>query len=94
MKSLRKRVKSLEQDINNESWYGSTKSRLNDGAKRLAKLEQEVSVLKDIIKTSGIVEDIDLSDVRYRTEISYAGVFGFPVEQKIPYVINEVKTKG
>lgn len=94
MKTLRKRVKFLEREISGDIWYGSVKKRLDNGQERLAKLEHEISVLKDIIRTAGIVEDIDLSDVRYRTEINYEGIFGIPVEKKIPYVINEVKTKG
>lgn len=98
--STKSRLKKLERELfetNSSYWLSATtKERLDDGYKRLSKLEIRVAQLESIIEDAGIVEDVDMSDVKYREKeiVLEGGLFGpQKYTQKIPYVVNEVKVK-
>ena len=58
----------------------------------LAKLQKEVDYLNDVIKESGIVEDVDVSDIKFKETEHSSIVFG-PYKTRSAYQINKVKVK-
>ena len=96
--SVKKRLKSIERELFEESSWSHTtvKTQIHEANKRLFKLETRVSQLESIIEDAGIIEDIDMSDVKYREKevVLENGLFG-PQKyvNKIPYIVNEVKVK-
>ena len=64
----------------------------------LKQLREEVATAKAGIKNltnilieANIIEDIDMSDVKYREVIDSDG--WFTVKRNVPYIVNEVKVK-
>lgn len=58
----------------------------------IATLKAEVRNLTDILVEANIIEDIDMSDVKYRT-IKYDNGGWYPQTIRVPYIVNEVKVK-
>jgi hypothetical protein len=76
----------------NEVEYLGT--RVTNLRETIAKLEDKVDLLEKIITKSGLIEDLDMTDVLYRTEVvddPYG--WGFASTRKIPFVVNEVRVK-
>lgn len=97
-KSIKKRVELIEKDINLNGGYfqTTTKDRLDDGNRRLIKLEVRLAQIEKIIEDAGIIEELDMSDVQYRDKeiVLSNGLFGpQSYTVKAPYVINSVKVK-
>jgi hypothetical protein len=76
----------------NEVEYLGT--RVTNLRETVAKLEDKINLLEKILVKSGIIEDLDMTDVLYRTEAfddPYG--WGFSTTRKIPFVVNEIKVK-
>ena len=54
-------------------------------------LKAEVENLTNILVEANIIEDIDMSDVKYRRVIDRDG--WYPFKRNVPYIVNEVKVK-
>jgi cob(I)alamin adenosyltransferase len=98
--SVKNRLKKVEKDLfesSNHYWLpDSTKYKLESNEKRISKLETRIEQLESIIEDAGIIEDIDMSDVKYREKsVQYTGGLFGPTTftHKVPYVVNEVKVK-
>jgi hypothetical protein len=57
----------------------------------IAVAKAEVKNLTDILIEANIIEDIDMSDVKYRQVIDYSSFY--PIKRNVPYIVNEVKVK-
>ena len=76
----------------NEVEYLGT--RVTNLRETVAKLEDKINLLEKILVKSGIIEDLDMTDVLYRTEpFDNPYGWGFSITQKIPFVVNEIKVK-
>jgi hypothetical protein len=62
----------------------------NEFDRILGELESQVNVLEEVLIKSGIIEDLDLSDVLYRTQ---KDLWSYNFAKKIPFVVNEAKVK-
>ena len=58
----------------------------------IATLKAEVENLTDILVEANIIEDIDMSDVKYRKVVDRNGGW-FAFKKTVPYIVNEVKVK-
>lgn len=57
----------------------------------ISTLKAEVKNLTDILVEANIIEDIDMSDVKYRTVKDISGWYEY--NRRVPYIVNEVKVK-
>lgn len=77
-----RRVKHL-RERNNEI--------LKELREEISTLKAEVRNLTNILVEANIIEDIDMSDVKYRTVVIEDA--WFPIKRQVPYIVNEVKVK-
>lgn len=59
---------------------------------KVSKLERRIIELTDILLEANIIEDIDMTDVKYR-DVLVNSWYGSSYTVKTPYIINEVKVK-
>jgi hypothetical protein len=62
----------------------------NEMDKVLGELEDKVITLEKVLLKAGIIEDLDLTDVLYRTETD---LWSYNFSKKIPIIVNEAKVK-
>lgn len=92
--TLRGRVKSVERQVftSNDSWNTTLRHDVQELTTWISKLQGEVNFLKEVIKDSGIVEDVDVSDIKFREVKHSSGIFGSYTTREA-YQINKVKVK-
>ena len=91
--TLRGRIKTLEkQIISTDPWSNPIRHDIKQLTDWVSKLQGEVDFLNNAIKESGIVEDIDVSDIKFKEVKHNSMLFGGYTTREA-YQINKVKTK-
>lgn len=92
--TLRGRIKSVERQVFNTSddWNTTLKHDVKELTTWVSKLQGEVNFLNNVIKEAGIVEDVDVSDIKFRDVKHSNGIFGSYTSREA-YQINQVKVK-
>lgn len=92
--TLRGRVKAVEAQFKptGDGWSNTLKYEVQELTTWISKLQGEVNFLNNVIKEAGIVEDVDVSDIKFRDVKHSNGIFGSYTSREA-YQINQVKVK-
>ncbi len=92
--TLRGRVKLVEKQVfdASDSWNTTLKHDVRELATWISKLQGEVNFLNNVIKEAGIIEDVDVSDIKFKEVKHNSGIFGSYTTREA-FQINKVKVK-
>lgn len=79
---------SKRKDIN------KLEARVDNLQGTVTKLQDKVNLLEEVLVKAGIIEDLDMTDVLYRTvpnDDPWSLLYGS--NKRIPFVVNEAKVK-
>jgi hypothetical protein len=77
---LEKIVKSLDTAVNGGGWHSGLQYDVKQLTTWVSSLHTEIERLRSIIKESGIVEYVDISDIKFDNN-------------REPYQVNQIKVK-
>lgn len=90
--TLRGRVGVIEKSVGaGDPWSNSVKHNIGELTSWASKLQSDVNRIDAILKDSGIVEDVDVSDIKFK-ETKKHGMFA-DFYHREAYTVNQVKTK-
>ncbi len=91
--TLRGRIKSVERQVftASDDWNTTLKHDVKEITTWISKLQGEVNFLNSVIKEAGIVEDVDISDIKFKETKNYSAFGSYTTREA--YQINKVKIK-
>ena len=90
--TLRGRLRSVEAQFKPANGWNSTiKHDVQELTTWISKLQGEVNYLDSVIKEAGIVEQVDVSDIKFK-ETKHSGLFGTYATREA-YQVKKVKVK-
>ena len=92
--TVRGRLRALEKQFHpsGSSWNTTIKDELEQLTTWVSKLTGEINYLESVIKESGIVEQVDVSDIKFKETKHTSGLFGNYTTREA-YQVNKVKVK-
>ena len=90
--TVRGRLRSVEAQFKPaDGWNPTLKNDMQELTSWVSKLQSEVNYLDGVIRESGIVEQVDVSDIKFK-ESKHAGLLGSYTTREA-YQVNKVKVK-
>jgi hypothetical protein len=91
--TVRGRLRSVEAQFKpSNGWDPTIKHDVQELTTWISKLQGEVNYLDGVIKESGIVEQVDVSDIKFKETKHTGNIFGSYITREA-YQVNKVKVK-